>query len=93
MKTIPYGYSVTAYESIDDRLILTKEQMLTAHEDMSLPDNYFAYCPEDNSWYEYSYEREEAGDLDPETGYYRQMPAGMVNDVIFNNANFTSFKL
>ena len=42
MKSIPYGYKVEAYEPIDDRLVLTKAQMATAHEDMSLPDNYFS---------------------------------------------------
>ena len=78
---VGYGYEVTAYAAIDKRLVLTKAEMLTAHEDYSLPDFYFAYCPDDNQWYEYKYEREEAEDFDPETGYYRVMPMGLVKDV------------
>lgn len=93
MKSIPYGFTVEAYEPIDNRLILTKEQMKTAHEDMSLPDNYFAFCIDDNSWYEYSYAREEAGDLDPETGYYRLVPSGLVNDVLVNGVSVVEDKI
>ena len=93
MKSIPYGYKVEAYEPIDDRLVLTKAQMATAHEDMSLPDNYFAFCLDDNQWYEYSYAREEAGDLDPETGYYRLVPSGLVNDVLVNGVSVVEDKI
>lgn len=93
IKGISYGYEVGAYQPIDTRLILTKAQMLTAHEDFSLPDNYFAYCLDDNCWYEYSYAREEAGDFDDETGYYRQMPSGLVNDVIFNGESVVVDKI
>lgn len=71
------GFDIGSDSYIDKRLILTKEQMLQAYDEWFMPERYIAYCLDDKQWYEYN----EANELDPETGYYRPIPSGIVKDV------------
>ena len=83
------GFEITGANYIDRRIVLTKAEMLTAEDDYFLPDLYFAYCPDDNLWYFYSVDNEE----NPETGKYKPMPAGLVNDVLVNGESVVIDKI
>lgn len=48
------GFKVTTEAAIDERIILTKAQMLTAEDDYSLPPVYLCICPEDGKLYLYN---------------------------------------
>ena len=71
------GFSVGGDYYIDERLLLTKEQMKGAYDEWFMPQVYIAYCLDDKQWYEYNENNEE----DPETGFYRPIPSGIVKDV------------
>ena len=75
------GFEVTAYEPIDVRIVLTKEQMSTiigddnsgdVPGDFTMPDVYFAFCVDDGQFYKFDYE----ADMDPETGKFRKLELG-----------------
>ena len=71
------GFEVGGDVYIDRRLLLTKEQMRGAYDEWFMPPKYIAYCLDDKQWYEYDENNEE----DPETGFYRPIPSGIVKDV------------
>ena len=71
------GFEVTGDSYIDRRLLLTKEQMRGAYDEWFMPPVYICYCLDDKQWYEYDENNEE----DPETGFYRPIPSGIVKDV------------
>ena len=74
---ISSGFSVGGDTFIDERLLLTKEQMRGAYDEWFMPPVYICYCLDDKQWYEYNENNEE----DPETGFYRPIPSGIVKDV------------
>ena len=74
---ISSGFVVDGDSYIDQRLLLTKEQMKEAYDEWFMPPVYIAYCLDDKQWYEYNENNEE----DPETGFYRPIPSGIVKDV------------
>lgn len=83
------GFEIGSDSYIDKRIVLTKEQMITAEDDYFLPDTYFAFCLDDNSWYVYNINNEEA----PATGKYRLMPNGLVDDVVVNGVSVVEDKV
>lgn len=50
---ISTGFHISAPVGIDDRLVLTKEEMLNMNDGL-MPDSYFALCSEDNKLYVYN---------------------------------------
>lgn len=83
------GFEITGANYIDKRLVLTKTEMLTAEDDYFLPDIYFAFCPDDNQWYAYNIDN----DIDTETGKYRVLPSGLVDDVLVNGESVVVDKI
>ena len=76
------GFDISSNAYIDKRIVLTKAEMLTAEEDFIMPDNYFAYCIDDESWYSFNINNED----DPETGKYRQVtPKELVKNIFINS--------
>ena len=63
------GFAIQTSAAIDQRIYLTKAQMLTAEDDYVLPEVYFCICPEDGKFYIYSEDNTE----DPVTGKYRTL--------------------
>ena len=55
--SLPQGFRITSKESIDDRIILTKEQMLSLSSETGsnrMPDNYICVCKDDGKLYIYN---------------------------------------
>ena len=50
---ISTGFHISAPVGIDDRLVLTKEEMLNMNDGL-MPESYFALCSEDNKLYVYN---------------------------------------
>jgi hypothetical protein len=71
------GFDIGSDSYVDKRLLLTKEEMKAAYDEWFMPERYIAYCLDDQQWYEYNENNEE----DPETGFYRAIPSGIVKDV------------
>lgn len=63
---LPQGFNIGSNESIDQRLLLTKEQMKAALKG-SMPEKYFCVCKDDGKLYIYNSENE----IDPEIGRFR----------------------
>ena len=53
---------------IDSRLVLTKEEMLTAEDDFYMPEVYLAVCSDDGQLYVF----DANNDADPETGKFKK---------------------
>lgn len=60
------GFQITTREPIDNRIVLTKEQM-AATKKGGMPMNYFALCSDDNKLYIFNSNFE----ADPEIGRFR----------------------
>lgn len=76
------GFKVTSNSAIDQRIYLTKEEMLTAEDDYYLPDVYFAICVDDGKLYLYDVDRE----MDPQTGKYRPIEESIdFNDLVLKS--------
>lgn len=63
------GFKIGSRSAIDERILLTKAQMKTAHEKYMLPNQYFCVCLDDGKFYLYSADNE----LDAELGKYRPL--------------------
>ena len=50
---LPSGFNITTIEAVDDRVLLTKEQMKNM-ADAKMPDKYFCICLDDNYLYIYN---------------------------------------
>lgn len=48
------GFKITSAAAIDERIVLTKAEMKSAEDKLSLPDVYFAFCSEDGKLYVYN---------------------------------------
>lgn len=59
------GFSVGAPVPIDERIVLSKSQMLNM-SDSTMPDTYFAICSDDGNLYVYN----KSGTYSSSTGYY-----------------------
>ena len=63
---------------VDEALVMTKAQMLAVN-DNTMPESYFAICPDDGQFYLYAKENT----MDPETGKYRVLEGGGEVDKTF----------
>ena len=64
--SLPSGFKVTATEPIDNRMVLTKAEML-ALKKPTMPDKYICVCKDDGKLYLYDKNKEV---LDPEVGRF-----------------------
>ena len=71
------GFSIGTDAYVDERLLLTKAQMKEAEDEFFMPQRYIAYCLDDKQWYEYN----EGNTVDAQTGKFRAIPNGIVQDV------------
>jgi len=55
--TIPSGFKITAKESVDNRILLTKAEM-AALSKATMPDKYFCICKDDGKLYMWDANRE-----------------------------------
>lgn len=62
------GLVIKAKEPVDDRLVLTKAQMLSMKKS-GMPEVYFALCSEDGQMYSY----DKSNEPSDETGYFKKM--------------------
>lgn len=53
MIILPQGFKVSSSESIDARILLTKEEMKNINQNI-MPDIYFALCKDDGKLYLYN---------------------------------------
>lgn len=66
MITFPNGFKITSKEPVDNRLVLSKEEMRNAVK-ATLPDVYFTICTDDNQLYVYNVNNQ----IDDTTGKFR----------------------
>lgn len=71
----PNGFNVTSQEPIDQRLVLTKEQMRSVVE-ARMPDVYVAICKDDGKLYTFN----KANVFDEDTGKFRLHSADVTVD-------------
>ena len=77
------GFKVLSRDSIDERFILSKDQMLNINEAVQ-PENYFCVCTDDSMLYVYNVNNPE----DPETGKFRKVGSNeSVDPSIFQKIN------
>ena len=77
------GFKVLSRDSIDERFILSKDQMLNINEAVQ-PENYFCVCTDDSMLYVYNVNNPE----DPETGKFRKVGSNeSVDTSIFQKIN------
>ena len=77
------GFKVLSRDSIDERFILSKDQMLNIDEAVQ-PENYFCVCTDDSMLYVYNVNNPE----DPETGKFRKVGSNeSVDPSIFQKIN------
>ena len=50
---LPSGFNITTDETVDSRILLTKEQMKNI-ADAKMPDKYFCICLDDSNLYIYN---------------------------------------
>lgn len=67
----PRGFVITTDEPIDSKLVLTKAQMKTAHDDFMMPNIYFCICSTDNMIYIF----DNSNEVDLELGKFRPLAA------------------
>lgn len=48
------GFDIATNSAVDKRVYLTKAEMVTAEDNFTLPDVYFAICPDDGKLYIYN---------------------------------------
>lgn len=72
----PNGFNITSQEPVDARIVLTKEQM-AATKKARMPQVYFAVCSDDNQIYIFNANNE----VDPTTGRFRPLLAGVEGDI------------
>ena len=72
----PNGFIITSQEPIDSRIVLTKAEM-AAMKKARMPQVYFAVCSDDSKIYIYNAENE----VDPTTGRFRPLLAGVEGDI------------
>ena len=83
MISIGTGFKVLSRDSIDERFILSKDQMLNIDEAVQ-PENYFCVCTDDSMLYVYNVNNPE----DPETGKFRKVGSNeSVDPSIFQKIN------
>ena len=80
------GFSVGAGVPIEERLYLTKQQMININENI-MPDVYFCICPDDGNLYTFS----QANVPTPETGKFRKFEGGTSSDFT-DNFNIVEIK-
>jgi len=66
MIRVTQGFQLLTREAIDNRIVMTKAEMLAA-KDNQMPDNYFCICKDDNLIYVYS----KSATPNAETGKFR----------------------
>lgn len=66
------GFNIGSKDLIDDRLVLTKEQMLNINEAV-YPDHFFSLCSDDNKIYVFDVNNDA---LDPEVGKFKLYASG-----------------
>ena len=71
----PNGFNITSQEPIDQRLVLTKEQMRSVVE-ARMPDVYVAICKDDGKLYTFN----KANVFDEDTGKFRLHSADVTVD-------------
>ena len=77
------GFKILSRDSIDERFILSKDQMLTIDEAVQ-PENYFCVCTDDSMLYVYNVNNP----ADPETGKFRKVGSNEnVDPSIFQKIN------
>lgn len=69
---ISTGFSIGSKDLIDDRLVLTKDQMLNINEAI-YPDHFFSLCSDDNQIYVFDINNDV---LDPEVGKFKLYSSG-----------------
>ena len=62
------GFKILSRDSIDERFILSKDQMLNINEAVQ-PENYFCVCTDDSMLYVYNVNNP----VDAETGKFRKV--------------------
>lgn len=63
------GFTVGSSSAVDRRILLTKEEMVTAEDNYMLPDQYFAICSDNGKLYLFNVDN----DPNNETGKYREV--------------------
>ena len=63
------GLDITTASAVDKRIYLTKAEMLTAEDNLNLPDVYLAVCPDDGKLYLYNVTNEASA----ETGKFKRI--------------------
>ena len=77
------GFKVLSRDSIDERFILSKDQMLNINEAVQ-PENYFCVCTDDSMLYVYNVNNP----VDAETGKFRKVSSNeSVDPSIFQKIN------
>lgn len=74
--SFPQGFIMTHQEPVDNRLVLTKEQM-SDMLDAKMPETYFAVCADDGAIYVYQITNEPT----EETGRFRKLDAELANQL------------
>ena len=77
------GFKILSRDSIDERFILSKEQMLNTNEAVQ-PETYFCVCTDDSMLYVYNVNNP----MDPETGKFRKVGSNEnIDQTIFQKIN------
>ena len=63
------GLDITTASAVDKRIYLTKTEMLTAEDNLNLPDVYLAVCPDDGKLYLYNVDNTASA----ETGKFKRI--------------------
>lgn len=64
--SFPNGFKITCQEAVDNRLVLSKAEML-AMKKAKMPSVYFCMCKDDGNLYLYN----DTNEIDAETGRFR----------------------
>ena len=80
MVQIIQGFEVNTREAIDNRLVLSKEQMLNTNDNY-MPDKYFAVCTEDGYLYIYN---KNTTEISEETGKFSKYSYCKIESISVN---------
>lgn len=81
MISIVQGFKMMTRDAVDNRILLTTEEMKTIN-DSQMPEKYFAICKDNGRLYLYDKSRELNGD--EETGKFVKFAEGAINSISIN---------
>ena len=85
MIQIVQGFEVKTREAIDNRLVLSKQEMFDTN-DNHMPDKYFAVCSDDGYLYVYN---KDSAIISSETGKFRKYSYCKIESISINNIPLT----